>query len=117
MRPDRPAEVRLGLGEVEVGERPVLGLAGEPEVGEVVAHVGHDVRLVGDQILEGLDPGGQDLGRRVGRRGRRGPLAAAHAHRQGERERAGIRRLRVVDSTSPRFLALGTGSSPVLTSG
>ena len=54
----------LSLSEVKVRQRPVLCLAGEPEVREVIADVGHHVRLRGDQVLEGLDASGEVVGGR-----------------------------------------------------
>ncbi len=83
---DGPAEVRPGFAEVEVGERPVLGPAGEPQVRKVIADVRHHVRLGGDQILDSLDASGQVLRRRLRRCGGRSLLAAAQGCHEDERE-------------------------------
>ena len=44
---DGPFEVGAGFVEVEFGQRPVLLLTREPEVGEMVRHVFHGVGLIG----------------------------------------------------------------------
>ncbi len=88
--------------EVEVGERPVLGPAGEPQVREVIADVRHHVRLGGDQILDGLDASRQVLRRRLRRCGGRSLLAAASRLSRGRRRaRATPRDARIMCRTSP----------------
>ena len=57
--PDSPAQVGPRLAQVKISERPVLGPAGEPEVGEVVADVRHDVGLGREQVFQGLHAGRQ----------------------------------------------------------
>ena len=46
----RPAQVRAGLRETEIRQRPVLLPGGEPEIGEMAGHILHRVGLVGPRL-------------------------------------------------------------------
>ena len=44
--------MRARFIEIEFRERPVFLFAGEPKIGEVIANIGHNVRLIGGDALE-----------------------------------------------------------------
>jgi len=44
--PDGLFEMRFGLTEIELRERPVRRFTGKPEIGEVIRHIFHGVRLI-----------------------------------------------------------------------